>query len=80
MDAILSIKPKHIKNIISGKKTYEYRKRVFKKNVDKVYMYSSYPEQKVVGYFNIAQIVAGNPFFVWNLTNDLGCLTDTPHS
>tara|TARA_B100002019_G_C21078039_1_gene502353 strand:+ start:392 stop:652 length:261 start_codon:yes stop_codon:yes gene_type:complete len=39
-------------------------------------MYSSYPEQKVVGYFNIAQIVAGNPFFVWNLTNNLGCLSE----
>jgi predicted transcriptional regulator len=51
VNVIISIKPKYVSQILSGNKRYEYRKLVWKKAVDKVYVYSSAPEKKIVGYF-----------------------------
>lgn len=39
MNAILSIKPEFVKEIVSGRKRYEYRKAIFRQPVEKVYIY-----------------------------------------
>ena len=42
---LLSIKPEYANKIFDGQKRYEYRKRIPKKEVSKIIVYSSAPEQ-----------------------------------
>ncbi|PKL58214.1 MAG: hypothetical protein CVV25_14820 [Ignavibacteriae bacterium HGW-Ignavibacteriae-4] len=53
MRVLLSIKPEFADLIFSGKKKYEYRKQIFKKDVKTVVVYASAPVQKVIGEFTI---------------------------
>ena len=68
MIAILSIKPKYANLILNGKKRYEFRKRAPKSKVEKVYLYSSSPTQKIVGYFTTEETISGPPKNVWEKT------------
>lgn len=54
---ILPIKPLYSEKILNGTKTYELRRIIHKKNVDKVIIYSTSPISKVIGEFNIADII-----------------------
>lgn len=65
MNAILSIKPKYVEAILAGKKLVEFRKTNFKQEVEKVYIYSSSPEKKIVGYFVISEVVRATPYQLW---------------
>lgn len=67
MNVILSIKPKYIEEIIKGKKKFEFRKSIFKlgKNVKKIYIYSTSPVKKIVGFFKIKDIIEDHPENLW---------------
>lgn len=43
MRVLLSIKPEFVKKIISGEKKYEFRRKIFKRDVKIVIIYASYP-------------------------------------
>ena len=68
MDAILSIKPQFVEEIIAGRKTYEFRKKGFKERVRKVYVYASSPVCRIIGEFTLGQILEGHPDFIWSKT------------
>jgi len=70
MNVLISIKPKYVKKIISGEKKYEYRKKIFKKDVEKVYIYSSSPEKKIIGYFEYNGYKKGSPDEIWAITKE----------
>jgi predicted transcriptional regulator len=70
MNAILSIKPQFVTEIVAGKKLYEYRKAIFKQPVEKVYIYVSAPVSKVVGEFQPVEVIQGTPEEVWQQTQD----------
>jgi len=70
--AILSIKPIYANAIMSGEKKVEFRKKNFKKNVDKVFVYSSSPEQKIIGFFTIDDVVENHPTLLWEQFKDVG--------
>lgn len=72
MNVLLSIKPKYVKEIINGNKRYEFRKTLFKNHRDiaKVFIYSTSPEKKVVGYFKIEEIIKDTPEELWNNYKD----------
>jgi len=74
MNVILSIKPKYANEIILGRKKIEFRKIVFKQEIDKVYIYSSSPEKKIVGYFTIKDIVIDTPQHMWELYKTIGSI------
>lgn len=66
---LLSIKPKFAHKIFEGTKKFEYRKQVFKDiSVKKVIVYSSSPEQKVIGEFEIETILGDTPDKIWKQT------------
>lgn len=66
---LLSIKPEFVHKIFEGTKKFEFRKRVFKDiSVKKVIVYSSSPEQKVVGEFEIESILNDTPDKIWEQT------------
>ena len=66
---ILSIQPEFAHKIFNKTKKYEYRKVIFSTNIKKVYVYSSSPFCKIIGYFIIDEIVQGSPSTVWRKTS-----------
>lgn len=68
MNVILSIKPEYVEAIKSGRKRFEFRKSVFKSEVKKVYIYSSSPVCKIVGEFQLGDLLNGAPEELWNRT------------
>lgn len=77
MKALLAIKPEFVKKIFSGVKRYEYRKVIFTKNVDKIFVYASSPVSKIVGELTIDSIVKGKPDKVWQETKDYAGITES---
>ncbi len=75
MNAILSIKPQFVEEIVAGKKKFEYRKSVFKQPVEKVYVYASAPISKVIGEFQPVDVVSGVPADVWKETKKFSGIT-----
>ncbi|MGC8657192.1 MAG: hypothetical protein ACP5UL_05555 [Thermoplasmata archaeon] len=66
MNVLLSIKPKYANAILNGEKEYEFRKVVFKKkNIEKVYIYSSSPVKRIVGVFIVGGIIEDTPIQIW---------------
>lgn len=73
---LLSIKPEFAHKIFEGTKKYEFRKQIFKDNsVNTVIVYSSSPEQKVIGEFSIDKILNGKPTDIWFQTNQFSGIT-----
>ena len=70
MKALLSIKPIFVEEIISGNKKFEYRKRIFKKDVESVIIYSCMPVGKIIGEFTIGKIINKSPNEVWQETKE----------
>ncbi len=75
MNVLLSIKPKYARAILAGEKKVEFRKSRFAKEVEKVYIYSSSPDQKILGYFIIENIVADTPEKLWKKFKNVGSIT-----
>lgn len=69
MKVLLSIKPEFVKKIIRGEKKYEYRRKIFKKDVESVIIYASSPLQRVVGEFVIADIIESDLSTLWKRTH-----------
>lgn len=68
MRVLLSIKPEFAELIFSGEKHYEYRKQIFKQEVDTVVVYASSPVQKIIGEFSIDNIFHDELTSLWNKT------------
>ena len=62
MKVLLSIKPEYAEKIFSGEKRYEFRKAVFKNQlIQTVVVYATMPVGKIIGEFNIKQILKDEP-------------------
>lgn len=68
MKVILSIKPEFVEKIISGEKKFEFRRKIFKRDVVSVIVYASAPIKAVVGEFTIDYIINYNLNLLWKLT------------
>jgi predicted transcriptional regulator len=67
---LLSIKPSFVKEIISGNKKFEYRRKVFKQDVDTVVIYASKPIGLIIGEFTIDKIIKESPLKMWIETSE----------
>jgi predicted transcriptional regulator len=72
IDAILSIKPIYAEAIISGRKKVEFRKKVFKKDVERIFIYSSSPTKMIIGYFTFTTIIEDSPEKLWEKYHNVG--------
>ncbi|WP_094227715.1 restriction endonuclease subunit S [Methanolobus psychrotolerans] len=73
MNVLLSIKPKYVNEILEGKKLFEFRKAIFKKkDISKVFIYSSSPIKKIVASFEIARIIEDSPQKLWDKCHEYG--------
>ena len=77
MRVLLSIKPKFAFKIFNGVKLYEYRKAIFRNsNVSKIIVYASSPVKKVIGEFEIENIIYDELDRLWELTSDLSGISE----
>lgn len=82
MKILLSIKPKYAEKILDGKKKYEFRRLLFKNtSIKTVVIYASSPVQKVIGEFEIEDILSLSIAHLWILTEkhsgiDKDCFDD----
>jgi len=67
----LSIKPEFAERILNGTKRFEFRRSVFtNRSVQTVVLYVTQPVSKIVGEFDIAQIITEQPDGLWRRTSD----------
>jgi len=73
MKLFISIHPEYVEKIITGEKKYEFRKKIFKREVEEVIIYSTRPSKKIECSFEIEEIIQESPSFLWeHLHNDGG--------
>jgi len=68
---LLSINPKHVDNILSGVKLFEFRKVRCRADVDKIVIYATAPRKMVVAEAEIEKVIEDDVIEVWNQTNSL---------
>jgi predicted transcriptional regulator len=79
IDLLMSIIPMVGRRITSGKKKYEYRRSIFKKPVNRVYLYLSSPERKIAGYFIYQGHIEGTVREIWEATRDQSAATEAAY-
>lgn len=72
---IISINPEHVENIIHNIKKFEYRKRVAKEDIDKIIIYETAPEKKVIAEAEIIEVMKMSPLELWNKTKEYAGIT-----
>lgn len=76
MRVLLSIKPEFALKIFDGSKRYEYRRTIFKRGeVKTVVVYASDPIKKVIGEFDIGDILHEEPQVLWTKTGEQAGIT-----
>lgn len=67
---MISINPQYVEKILSGEKTYEYRKSMFHdRSVDTLLIYATKPICKVVAECHIDDVLVMPKHELWELTN-----------
>lgn len=78
MKVLLSIKPEFVEKIFAGTKKYEFRKSLFKKSgVRYVVIYASAPVKRVVGEFEIDDILSDDVDVLWRRTQKYSGISET---
>jgi len=75
MKVLLSVKPEFARKIFSGEKKFEFRRTIFKSKVKKILVYASSPVQKVIGEFEVDEIMHQKIDALWNLTGEHSGIT-----
>jgi predicted transcriptional regulator len=71
MKVLLSIKPEFANKIFDGSKKFEFRRVIFKsQDVKTIIVYASSPVQKVIGEFEIEEILNEDLNSLWEKTKD----------
>jgi adenylate kinase len=65
---LISIHPKHVTNILSGRKIFEYRKVIPSQEISHLVLYSTAPVMKIVAVAEVVGRIIGPPTKVWNVT------------
>lgn len=77
MKVVLSIKPEYAYKIFDGSKRFEFRRSIFKnKNVKSVIVYASAPVQKVIGEFEIENILDDDLKTLWGRTKEFSGISE----
>ena len=72
---LLSIHPEFADAIFDGHKHYEFRRVLFKEDVDEVVVYATMPVARVIGSFKIADIYEDAPKAMWTKTKAVAGVT-----
>lgn len=72
--ALMSVHPRYAHAILDGRKAVEFRKRPLASDVSHVVVYSTAPDQKVLGYFEIDKQVELSPEALWEQYGNRGLI------
>lgn len=75
MKVLMSIRPQYVEKIFSGKKIYELRRKIFKKDVKTIVVYASSPVMQVIGEVDIEQIISDTPFNIFQKFKENICIS-----
>lgn len=75
MDVLMSIRPEFVRKILSREKLVEFRTRAFRRQVDRIFIYSSAPEQRIVGSFRYVGSLSGCPAEIWERYGGHSCIS-----
>lgn len=67
---MLSIRPEFAASILRGDKKFEFRRTCFSRKVDVIVVYVTAPVARVVGEFDVRQVVSASLDVLWSLTAD----------
>lgn len=65
-EVLISIYQEYAEAILTGEKIIEFRKSQFPRNISRVYLYSTSPVQKVIGHFDVKNVLRTSPRNLWN--------------
>ena len=63
--ALLSIHPEYVRLMVEGAKRVEFRRTAFARPVTHIVVYSTTPEKRLVGYFEVADVDRDSPTSLW---------------
>lgn len=66
--ALLSIKPEYAEAIFEGRKRFEFRRSIFREEVETVIVYMSSPVRQVAGEFSVQGVITDDIDALWNRT------------
>jgi predicted transcriptional regulator len=72
---LLSIHPEFADAIFDGHKHYEFRRVLFKEDVEEVVVYATLPVARVIGSFKVADIYEDAPKALWAKTKAVAGVT-----
>jgi len=77
MRVLLSIKPEFALKILNGSKKYEYRRTIFKNHeVSRVIVYASDPIRRIIGEFEIEDILHDELQVLWIKTKNYAGISE----
>ena len=71
---LLSIKPRFAHAIMRGEKKVEFRRRLWKSDVDTVVVYATEPEKQILGYFTVSFLDLDSPMQLWRRHGGVGAI------
>jgi len=72
---LIPIHPKYVDGIIKGTKTFELRRKIPRRKVDKMLIYSTSPVMKVVCEVEIEQTLTDKVDNLWEIVRDSSLVT-----
>lgn len=70
--ALMAINPQYANLILEGRKKVEFRKTRFAQNVSHIIIYATSPVQRVVGFFEVKDIIEATPDELWRRYHSVG--------
>lgn len=68
----LAINPIYAHAILAGKKTVEFRRNGVPANIQKIVIYSTKPDQKILGYCDVTKCIIDTPEKLWQYFGKYG--------
>ncbi len=65
---LMSIKPEYVSKILDGTKKYEFRKKTPIEDVEKIVIYSTFPQKLIVGEVEVVRKIKMKPTPLWEET------------
>jgi predicted transcriptional regulator len=78
MKVLLAIKPEYANKIFAGTKKFEFRKTIFRnKSIRNIVVYASSPVKRVIGEFEIDEIISLDKEELWEKTQESAGISKT---
>jgi predicted transcriptional regulator len=71
---LLSVKPQYAEAIFAGRKTIEFRRSRIADDVTTVIVYATQPVGRIIGWFEVADVVEGTPTKLWREYSGCGAI------